>query len=246
MFISHLYARAVLSPLLRLAHGFTVHSAFDRHEIAERYALERKPVVVVPHGPYDHFVPTDRAPIGSADSVELLYFGTIRPYKDLEYLIEAFEGLTDAECALFHLTVVGETWEGWTLPGKMIEGSRHGARITFVNRYVTDSEAEAFFSRADAVVLPYIRSSESGPMHIAISFGLPVIVTTVEGLTEAAGRYQGAILVPPEDADSLRETIRRVRAANRVRYEDPFDWLEECAAARVTIRQSCRHGSDRR
>jgi glycosyltransferase involved in cell wall biosynthesis len=226
MFIPGLYARAVLRPFLALTQAFAVHSTYSRHEIDERYALGRKPIVVVPHGPYDHFVPTDGATTTSDDSFHLLYFGTIRPYKGLEYLIDAFEGLTDAEFERFRLTVVGETWEGWTLPGEMIARSQHRERITFVNRYVTEAEAQNFFSAADAIVLPYIRSSASGPMHIAMSFGLPIVVTTVGGLPETADRYRGAILVPPKDADALREAIRTVGAGNGVRFEDPFDWME--------------------
>jgi hypothetical protein len=34
-------------------------------------------------------------------------------------------------------------------------------RITFVNRYVPDEEVAGFFSGADVVVLPYLRSSGS-------------------------------------------------------------------------------------
>jgi len=226
LLVPGLYARLMLRPILRLAQSFAVHSAFDRKAIADRYPLGSKPITIVTHGPYDHFVPRQRPPNGSDGQFRLLYFGTIRPYKGLEYLIEAFDCLDDSEARQFHLTVVGETWEGWNLPAGLIERSKHREQITFVNRYVTDDEAQRFFSQCDAVVLPYLRSSASGPMHIAMSFGLPLIVTDVGGLTEVALQYQGAILVPPGDADSLRQAILKVGSADHARYEDPVDWAD--------------------
>jgi glycosyltransferase involved in cell wall biosynthesis len=119
---------------------------------------------------------------------------------------------------------VGETWEGWTLPAELIRRSRWASRITFVNRYVTDAEVAAHFANADAVVLPYRRSSASGPLHIAMSSGLPVVVTRVGGLVEAAAGYEGAVLVPPADPDALLDAVRRLPALVDRRYPDVGSW----------------------
>ena len=235
-----LYARLLLWPILQLAESFAVHSAFDRKAIAEQYPLGSKPITIVTHGPYDHFVPKQSTESGRDGLCRLLYFGTIRPYKGLEYLIEAFDRLDDLEARRFHLTVVGETWEGWRLPAALIERSRHRDQITFVNRYVTDNEAQQFFSECDAVVLPYLRSSASGPMHIAMSFGLPLIVTDVGGLTEVALQYGGTILVPPGDADSLLQAILKVGSADHIRYKDPVGWGDSARTIGVPVRSSHR------
>jgi glycosyltransferase involved in cell wall biosynthesis len=112
-------------------------------------------------------------------------FGLIRPYKELENLIMAFDTLPENEITRYWLTIVGETWEGWTVPADLIKRSRHRDRITFVNRFVSDAEAVEFFAGADAVVLPYHRSSASGPLHIAMRCGLPVVVTHVGCMSEA-------------------------------------------------------------
>ena len=76
------------------------------------------------------------------------------------------------------------------------------------------------------MVLPYLRSSASGPLHMAMSHGLSVIVTAVGGLTEVATLYKGTTFVPPGDADSLREAIRRIGPSLGVHYPDPFSWAE--------------------
>jgi glycosyltransferase involved in cell wall biosynthesis len=148
----------------------------------------------------------------------------IRPFKGLEDLIMAFNSLPESQISQYWLTIVGETWEGWTLPTKLIEQSQYRDRITFVNRYVSDAEVSQFFAGADAVVLPYHRSSASGPLHIAMSSGLPVVVTSVGGLTEAVAGYDGAILVPPEDTILLQEALLQVATLRGRRFADLHSW----------------------
>lgn len=215
------YVRGAIRPLLARTSGVVVHSAFDRDALASAYDLGGVPAEIALHGPFDHHsVAAATASPGPAGIVRLLYFGTIRPYKGLEDLIEAFELLGTEH----RLTVVGETWEGWTLPGRMIEESPARDRITFVNRYVPDSEVNEYFAAADAVVLPYRRSSASGPLHIAMSHGLPVVVTSVGGLVEAAGPYSGTVFVRPGDPAGLAAAIGDAAGLIGRRHADPSSW----------------------
>ena len=213
------YVRRFIRPLLRSAAGIVVHSRFDERALHETYALREVPTEVALHGPYDHHT-VARAPRAPGQECRLLFFGTIRPYKGLEDLIEAFGGLPPG----FHLTVVGETWEDWTLPAELIAGSAAADRIVFVNRYVADAEVDGFFAAADVVVLPYRRSSASGPLHIAMSHGLPVVVTSVGGLVEAAEDYPGTVFVPPADPAALVEAIGRAVGMTGRRHADRSSW----------------------
>lgn len=220
------YVRALAPVLLRLASAFVVHSEWDRAALEERYGLRGRPVALVPHGPY--------APAGSAVGraarrpegapVRLLYFGVIRPFKGVEDVVAAFDGLSATEAERFELTVVGETWEGWTAPAEAIARSPRRERIRFVNRYVDDAEAEEAFAAADVVVLPYRRSSASGPLHMAMSRGLPVVVSRVGGLVEAARDYEGTVFTEPADPDRLREDLRRAAVLAGTRFPDPHSW----------------------
>ncbi|WP_084598541.1 glycosyltransferase [Actinoplanes subtropicus] len=213
------YVRACIKPLLGAASGIVVHSRFDQEQLQLAYGLGTVPQVVARHGPYDHHQDAS-APTARADSREVLFFGTIRPYKGLEDLIEAFGQLPED----WRLTVVGETWEGWTLPAELIAAAPARDRITFVNRYVTDAEVNDFFAAADLVVLPYRRSSASGPLHVAMSHGLPVVVTAVGGLIEAAGDYPGVRFAPPADPAALAQAIRQATPLIGRRHHDPSSW----------------------
>jgi glycosyltransferase involved in cell wall biosynthesis len=120
--------------------------------------------------------------------------------------------------------LVGETWEGWTAPLDAVAASPNRDRILVVNRYVSDAEVTDHFAAADAVVLPYRRSSSSGPLHIAMSSGLPVVVTSVGGLVEAAGDYEGTHFVPPADPAALALALAQVAALRGHRFADPHSW----------------------
>jgi glycosyltransferase involved in cell wall biosynthesis len=146
----------------------------------------------------------------------------------------AFDALPKNEISKYWLTIVGETWEGWTLPIDLIERSQYRDRITFVNRYVSDAEVSQFFAGADTVVLPYHRSSSSGPLHIAMSCGLPVVVTSVGGLIEAVADYDCAILVPPGDPIALQSALLEIAKLRGRRYADPHSW-EQTAARYLTL-----------
>ena len=230
------YSHVVGAAVIRLATGFTVHSEFDQDLLARHWDLQGKPVAVLPHGPYDHYqakgaqTPALRVP--PPDVCNILFFGIIRPYKGLEDLIAAFERLTPSEVTSYWLTVVGETWEGHTLPAEMIARSRYRDRITFVNRYVHDSELDAYLRGADAAVLPYRRSSLSGPLHVAMGYGVPIVLTETGGNIESAAGYEGILLMPVGDVEALTERLRDLPALRGSRFEHPRSWAATADAYR--------------
>lgn len=226
--LAQAYVRRVAPLLVRQAKGFVVHSEYDRKLLQMHYDLAQQPIALIAHGPYTHYRALEREQqceaMPAPSTCNLLFFGLIRPYKGLEDLIMAFNSLPENEVANYRLTIVGETWEGWDVPADLVASSPYRDRITFVNRYVSDTEVAAFFSGTDAVVLPYHRASTSGILHIAMSYGLPVVVTSVGGLIEAVAGYSGALLVPPEDPAALQEALVQVAKLRGQRFADPHSW----------------------
>ncbi|MBV9097891.1 MAG: glycosyltransferase [Frankiaceae bacterium] len=232
------YVRLVGRAIFRRCGGIVVHSEFDRAEVVAHYPVGHLPVRVAPHGPFDHHVPAETEAGADGGDFTVLFFGTIRPYKGLEHLVEAFDSLSDDEVAGMRLLVVGEPWEGWTKPLELIAAARHRDRIALVDRYVHDDEVASYFTQADAVVLPYLRSSASGPLHIAMSAGLPVVLTDVGGLRAAAGDYAGAVWVPPTDPAALRTALLDLPSRRGERYADPRSWSDTVAAYDDLMREA--------
>jgi glycosyltransferase involved in cell wall biosynthesis len=240
------YARWGLRALLRLSHGCVVHSKSDWLLLESGYGSLNLEVAIAAHGPYDQYGadpgdgnPAAQAAISAVRTaprpavVNLLFFGLIRPYKGLDDLLRVFNELSEEEAAGLWLTVVGETWEGCTEPERLIRTSPHTDRITFVNEYVPDEVVAAAFAHADVVVLPYRRSSSSGILHVAMNQGLPVVVSRVGGLPEAADGYAGAVFVEPDDPAALKAGIIRAGQMVGQRFADPRDWAETVKAIDV-------------
>ncbi len=225
------YVDVLMPRLLSHVSAHVVHSEFDLNAIVSTYSLESVPARVIPHGPYDHLVRSRQVQEEQADQLfRLLYFGLVRPFKGVEDLVEAFSTLDRAQAKRFRLTIVGETWEGWTAPNEAIARSPYADLIDRVDRYVTDAELADYFGQADAVVLPYHRSSASGPLQIAMSAGLPVVVTTVGGLVEAVRDYPGALQIPPKDPAALRSALLQLLEHRGCRYTDPHSWKQTASS----------------
>ncbi len=186
------------------------HSEVDRDLIAEKYGIPERDIWVVPHGPYDHFKKIDKdaakSRLGIKEDHVILYFGLIRKYKGVNHLIEGFSQIPAEEVNPFRLLVVGEVWDDLGLK-EMIEASPNRERISLRDEYVPDDDVSLYFSAADILVLPYLRASQSGVAHIAITYGIPVITTRVGGLEESMSSYEGTIFVPPGDPAAIKEAI---------------------------------------
>ena len=129
-------------------------------------------------------VPVSRADARQALGIDqnkrvLLFFGLIRPYKGLDILLDAFNGLDER----YHLIVAGEPYIDLA-PLRNIPSPSAKARITWLTRYINDSELPELFGATDAVVLPYRSATQSGVTAHAIHYQRPVIASRVGGLEE--------------------------------------------------------------
>lgn len=229
------FAKRGLRALCWQAAALVVHSAWDRDRMSASLGVSQERFRVIPHAPFPVVDDAaDAADTGDAsdprlasemsEELTVLFFGTIRPYKGLEHLVQAYEHVRNEYALPWKLLVVGETWEGWSLPLELIANSKYRDDIELVNRYVTDEEVAGFFKRADVVALPYLRSSASGPLAIAEACGLPVVVTAVGGLVEAVADYSGAVQVQPGDPYDLTRGLLAAADLRGRTHAEPLTW----------------------
>jgi glycosyltransferase involved in cell wall biosynthesis len=137
----------------------------------------------------------------------ILFFGLIRRYKGLAYLLRAMPSVLKAiDCTLL---IVGEFYEGREECMELIRSLDLTAKVRLVDRYVANEEVALHFSAADVVVLPYTSATQSAVIPIAYSFERPVITTKVGGLPEVVIDDQTGFLVDPADPMALAEAIVR-------------------------------------
>ncbi len=220
-----LYSKITGKILRKNMDAYITHSESDKQLVADRYAIDPGKIHVIPHGLYDQYgellESKDAKNILSiTEEFVILSFGLIRKYKGIPYLIRAFEKLPEEIAHKSRLLIVGEVWEDRKELLDQIEASPYSDRITLVDEYVSDDKVNVYFSAADVVVLPYLRASQSGIAHIAMSFGKPVVVSEVGGLKESMANYEGTFFVQPGDVDSIRDAVLS-QFNNKKHYEAP-------------------------
>lgn len=205
-----IYSRMMGRIIRRFATHFVVHSTADRDLVMDVYHIPSHRISVIPHALYDQYPllgkKVARETLGITEENVILFFGLLRPYKGVKYLIRAYENLPPEVIRSTRLLIVGEAWEDRESIS-LVEESPLREKISMVNRYVPDSEIPLYFSAADMLVLPYTRASQSGVAHIAMAYGLPIIATRVGGLVEGMSSYAGAFFISPGSVEELKSRI---------------------------------------
>jgi glycosyltransferase involved in cell wall biosynthesis len=187
---------------------FIVHSEEDLRHL--RTLIPNAKAKRTYHPTYEYFKTENEVDLHSKDELNLknktiLFFGFVREYKGLKYLIEAMPKVL--EKLKVDLLIVGEFWEDKMKYINQIKEFGIENYVHIIDRYVPNEEVNLYFSVADVVVLPYISATQSGIIQIAYGFDIPVITTNVGGLPDVVKNGKTGFIVPPEDANALSKAI---------------------------------------
>ena len=172
----------------------------------------KKPRVFSPHPLYDNFGEAVSRYVACSklnidpNNKYLLFFGLIRDYKGLDWLLEAFAKSDVCKCKDVKLIVAGEFYNDGE---KYIEQAKSLGiedSIIWHTEFVPDSEVRYFFGAADLIVQPYKTATQSGVTQIAYHFEKPMLVTSVGGLAEIVPDGKVGYAVDP-DVDSISEAL---------------------------------------
>lgn len=165
------------------------------------------------------------------DGPVLLFFGIVRPYKGLPYLLEAVQQLK-ARGKTVHLLVAGEFWEPEAEYRQRVEQMGLADIVHITNRYIENEEVPLYFSAADMFVAPYVGGTQSGTINIALSFGLPIVMTVPISESIPADMQRLCEVVAPGDASALAGGIEKMLERNETTRLLASDgtWLELIAS----------------
>lgn len=162
----------------------------------------------------------------------LLFFGFIREYKGLKYLIQAMPEIV-RQLKEVKLLIVGDFADEEQKDSyvNLIKQCSVQEAIEIYDGYIPDKEVEKFFAACDLVVLPYISATQSGIVQIAFGFEKPVVVTNVGGLPDVVEDGKTGYVVEAKEA-ALAEAVIRYFKENRTeqfteniqRQEYRFSW----------------------
>ena len=110
--------RLTLKIQYRLCDHIFVHTQKMKDELCQDFGVAEKSVTVIRHPINDAFPDTELTPIEAKrrlglreDEKTMLFFGRIRPYKGIEYLLAAFRLLAAAH-SNYRLIIAGEPKKG--------------------------------------------------------------------------------------------------------------------------------------
>jgi len=217
--------RVTLRIQYRLCDHIFVHTQKMKGELCSHFAVAEKAVTVI-RFPINNASPdTELTPAEAKrrlglrdDEKTILFFGRVRPYKGIEYLLDAFRLLLADKQANYRLIVAGELIKGYEEYLQEIQSTvRRGfdqGRVILRVQFIPDDEVEVYLKAADVLVLPYKEIFQSGVLFLAYAFGLPVVATDVGSFREEIVEGSTGFLCKPGDPAEMARAIETYFASD--------------------------------
>ncbi len=233
--------RLLTKMVLKGGDGFIVHSEKDAADLRSIKKQAKYVKTVLPSfslfntGEMSREKARKLLGIKAEDKV-LLFFGLVRPYKGLQYLLKAFGKIKDM--ADLRLLIAGSFSGDKQEYLDILSEEKIQDKVTIYDAYIPDTEVEKYFQASDLVVLPYVSATQSAVVQTAFDFEKPVIVTNVGGLPEVVMDGQTGYVVPAENVQAIADKIREffeenkkdtfVENIRRESYKYSWDRMREC------------------
>ncbi|HVU38137.1 MAG TPA: glycosyltransferase [Opitutales bacterium] len=220
------------------ARRATLIRVFSQGTVARTAALLEVNAVklrVVPVGNYINYYRNEISPstartrLGLAhDDFVLLWLGSIRPYKGLHELLEAFRLVAKSN---WRLVVAGRPYiEDYAREIAVLAQS--DSRIQLHFRFIPLDELQVYYNAADAVALPFVEVENTSSLVVAMGFRKPIVAPDLGIIGERLCHQRELVYAPGELITGLKtlaglSTVRRseIGAAN---FEEAsrHDWSD--------------------
>ena len=167
---------------------------------------KNQPAQFVPHPLYDNFgekvdqqIARDQIHI-KADAFIFLFFGFIRKYKGLDWLLEATALLKQKTNHPFKVLIAGEYYEDRSGYEQQIKELKIEDHLILKTDFIADSDVRYYLCASDAVVQPYKHATQSGVTPLAYHFDIPMIVTRVGALPDMVPHGKVGLVCEPNPA----------------------------------------------
>lgn len=199
---------------IRTAHTHITLSDHVKNKMMARYGLESDQIHVIPLGAFDYSEgKAQPRNLPSNRPCRLLFFGRILEYKGIGLLLEAFKLLKQRYPELKLTIAGGGDFSPYQDAADKLDG------IDLRIGWVEESDIARLFQQSDILVCPYIEASQSGSVAVALGFGMPVVATSVGGLSEQVIEGQTGFLAkgttPKSIAAALDKLISNPAVYNR-------------------------------
>jgi glycosyltransferase involved in cell wall biosynthesis len=230
--ISRFYWSRWLPRSIHWADRIIVDSQHTKGDVNRLLGISAEHIEVIPLGVDKCFRPVKDE--GVLESVRdkyglpqmfVLYLGTLEPRKGVDTLIAAYADL--AADIHHHLVIAGK--RGWRTEPlfEQVQALGLDHQVHFTD-YVPDEDLAALYSLAQLFVYPSHYEGFGLPALEAMACGVPVVCTDSSSLPQVVG--DAALLVPPNEAESLAAAMLQVLDDHELRAKMGLRGLEQAAS----------------
>jgi glycosyltransferase involved in cell wall biosynthesis len=205
-----------------------VHSNSNKRDLVQQIKLDEQKIKVVPHGDFDTYIPDRMVTKSEArkffnlsqEQNVILFFGAIKEYKGVDILLNSIS-LVPEKINNLTLIIAGmpDPIELKYEYENKISNLPKEINVIFHDKFISNADIEKYFITSDVVVLPYRRISHSGVLHLAYSFGRPVIATNVGDFEESIEEGKSGFVATSNNPESLSEKIIQ-SFSNKLKLEE--------------------------
>jgi glycosyltransferase involved in cell wall biosynthesis len=208
------YARATLWAATRRAERIFTVSETSKADILRYCDVPAERIIVVHNAIDDRFAaPPDLEAVERVreryrlNGPFALYVGNIKPHKNLERLIDAFDLVRRGGYERLELLIIGDQISKYPRLRRAVDRHKLHKHVRFLG-FVPDDTLAALYRLATVFVFPSLYEGFGLPPLEAMASGTPVVTSNRSSLPEVVG--DAAVLVDPYSAASIAEGIQRV------------------------------------
>jgi len=190
--------------------AFVAFSNYSKDLLTNRFIVDKNKIYVIPFGNFLSFNKNKFTKETAREKLKIpvekkvvLFFGYVRKYKGLDYLVEAFKYL-DTDSLL--LVIAGPPYQKGM--DKYLKELSKISYIKVFSYHINRDEIEPYFKSSDIVVYPYVEIFTTSALQLAFAFKKPVIATNIGCFPEDIS--DAGLLVPPKDPKALAQAIEKL------------------------------------
>ncbi|MEB2779500.1 glycosyltransferase [Algoriphagus sp. C2-6-M1] len=210
-------SRALTRKIVAQVDAVVIHASITKDILRNQYPNLQAKIVHIPHPDFiDVYGPM--CPENSVESnspLKLLFLGAIKPYKNIELLIEIAQQFpTD-----IHLTIAGNP-NSESYQGELQHLASEASNMTLELKFIPDQDLPNFIHHSDLLILPYSLESSlnSGTVILAFSYGRTVIcprIGTIDDLDAGENVFDYTYASEAEHREALEKQIHRAISLKR-------------------------------
>jgi len=207
----------------RMMDALICHSEAAKDQLLSQFSIAADHVHVIPHGPFFFDGPAPQVSIRSApsqsDDCVVLCQGMVRPYKGIEFLLDAWAELRRGGTKA-RLVIAG-TGESVFLSGLREKVRALGLEDTveLYFEFLSLTKMTLLYKKADIIVYPYKAITTSGALMTGITQRKAIVATTLPAFCELLEHEKNALLCAYGDTAGFASALARLIANPALREQ---------------------------